>query len=450
MTYTDALNYIHSMPAFTGTIDFEKTKVLMEYLGQPQDRLKVIHIAGTNGKGSTAAFINSILIKAGYRVGLYTSPYIERFTERIKTVNCEISQNELADITATVRAAVEKIKADGRPVPTEFDVITAIAFIWFDQKKTDIVVLETGMGGRLDSTNVVASPELEIITSISYDHMAVLGNTLPEIAYEKAGIIKPGTDVLLYPQNKDVYSVFEEKCASENARLHDCIIGRPGPQGASPDGQFMDIDLSDAEDPALKTNFKQSALQIPLLGTHQLKNASMAINAAAILRNKGWNISNEAIVEGVRQTRWNGRFEILRRAPFFLIDGGHNTEGIESLVTSIRTIFPGQKIIFIFGVLADKAYQKMIEIILPLSQRIFTITVPNPRALPAAELAEAIRSAPDYSGQPVIPCSDISAAVNASLDLASSEDVICAFGSLYYIGIVRGLLVSKSHEKLEL
>ena len=445
MTYTEALNYIHSMPAFTGTIDFEKTKILMEYLDRPQDRLKVVHIAGTNGKGSTAAFISSILIEAGYRVGLYTSPYIERFTERIKINDQEISQDELAEITGTVRVAVEKIKADGRPVPTEFDVITAIAFIWFGEKSSDIVVLETGMGGRLDSTNAVPSPELAVITSISYDHMAVLGNTLPEIAYEKAGIIKPGTDVLLYPQRDEVYPVFEKKCRIENARLHKCILGTSGSIAASPEGQYMDIDLASADDTAIRTDFKHTMLEIPLLGAHQINNASMAVNTAAILRNKGWNISDEAIISGLKKTRWNGRFEILKKKPFFLIDGGHNAEGIESLANSLKTIFPGKKVIFIFGVLADKDYGKMINTILPLASRIFTVTVPNPRALSASDLAKAINSAPGSEGVPVIPCSDISAAVNASLDLASPDDVICAFGSLYYIGIVRGLITRSDY-----
>ena len=443
MTYDEALKYIHSLPVFSGIIDFEKTKILMEYSGRPQDKLKVIHIAGTNGKGSTAAFINNILIEAGYNTGLYTSPYIEHFTERIKLNNLEISENDLAGITETVKASVEKIKADNKPLPTEFDVITAIALIWFEKCDADVAVLETGMGGRLDSTNVVPSPELAVITSISYDHMAVLGNTLPEIAYEKAGIIKTGIDVLLYPQRKEVYPVFEKKCFSENARLHNCIIGIPGKDKASPDGQYMDIDLSKAEDPIVRTDFKQTSLKITLLGEHQIKNASMAVNAAAILRNKGWNITDTAIIEGLKKTRWNGRFEILRKNPFFLIDGGHNSEGIESLTSSINSIFPGKKVIFIFGVLADKDYHKMIDMILPLASKIFTVTVPNPRTLSAVKLSEAVRSAPGYNNTPVVPCSDISAAVNASLDLASSEDVICAFGSLYYIGIVRELILQE-------
>ena len=440
MTFDEALEYIHSLPVFSGTIDFEKTRILMEYLGRPQDGLKVIHIAGTNGKGSTAAFISNILIEAGYKVGLYTSPYIQRFTERIKINNEEIPETELAGITETVKTVVERIKADGKPLPTEFDVITAIAFIWFNKADADAVVLETGMGGRLDSTNVVLSPELAVITSISYDHMAVLGNTLPEIAYEKAGIIKPGTDVLLYPQANEVYSVFENKCKTEGARLHNCIPGSPGSRPATPEGQYMDIDLSSAEDPYLKTGFSQKALEIPLLGAHQIMNASMAVNAAAILRNKGRNISDEAIINGLKKTRWEGRFEILRKEPYFVIDGGHNAEGIESLSSSIKSIFPKKKIIFIFGVLSDKDYNTMIDTILPLASRIFTITVPNPRALPAANLADAIKAASGYSGTPVIPCSDISAAVNASLDLASPDDVICAFGSLYYIGIVREMV----------
>lgn len=440
MTYNEALDYIHSMPVFSGSIDFEKTKVLMEYLGFPQHKLKVIHIAGTNGKGSTAAFISTILREAGYSVGLYTSPYIERFTERIKIDGFEISEDELAVITESVKTAVNEIKADNKPLPTEFDVITAIAFIWFREMGVNIVVLETGMGGRLDSTNVVDPPELAVITSISYDHMAILGNTLPEIASEKAGIIKPQSDVLLYPQPDDVYSVFEKKCHSENARLHNCILGTPLNSESDCLKQFMSIDLSAAEDTMIKTQFDGDNLGISLLGTHQIKNASMAVNAAAILRNKGWDIPDDAIRNGLKNTAWCGRFEILRRDPVFLIDGGHNEEGVESLVGSIKDLFPNKKIIFIFGVLADKNYNKMTELILPLSARIFTVTVTNPRALLSSDLAEAIKNSPEYDNIPVIPCSDISAAVNASLDLAEPDDIICAFGSLYYIGIVRRMV----------
>ena len=445
MTYEETLEYIHSLPVFSGTIDFDKTKILMEYLGFPYEKLKVIHIAGTNGKGSTAAFISRILMEAGYSVGLYTSPYLEHFTERIKIDDFEISEDELATITEIVQSAVEEIKADNKPLPTEFDVITAIAFIWFREMGTDIVVLETGMGGRLDSTNVIDTPELAMITSISYDHMAILGNTLTEIASEKAGIIKPGADVLLYPQSDEVYDVFKQKCDTCGARLHNCVIGAPSLSAVPQDSQLMEIDLSASDDAAIRTSFNEKALEIFLLGAHQIKNASMAINAAAILRNKGWNITDSAIINGLKNARWKGRFEVLKKNPVFLIDGGHNKEGVESLTSSIKSIFPGKKIIFIFGVLADKDYPRMIELILPLALRIFTVTVPNPRTLPAAELAEAIKSHSEYNGVPVVPCSDISAAVNASLDFASSDDVVCAFGSLYYIGLVRGL-VDKIHK----
>ncbi len=440
MTYEEALEYIHSLPTFSGTIDFEKTNILMEYLGSPQKDLKCIHIAGTNGKGSTAAFISRILMEAGFKVGLYTSPYIERFTERIRIGDTEINEAQLTELTKHVSTVIKRIREASLPLPTEFDVITAIAFLWFRKMGTDIAVIETGMGGRLDSTNVIISPELCVITSISFDHMAVLGNTLPEIAYEKAGIIKEGSDVLLYPQSPEVYEVFEKKCKEMHAGLHDCVLGTPGGLLSGMEGQLMDIDLSASDDPALHSGFKGRGLTVSLIGPHQINNASMALNASVLLRSRGWDIPDSAILAGLSHTIWAGRFEILQKHPFFIIDGGHNADGVEKLASSLKACFPGKKIIFIFGVLEDKDYPEMTGMILPLAKTVFTVTVPNPRTLSAAGLASHIKNSMKEA-IPVIPCADISAAVSAARDLASPDDVICAFGSLYYIGIVRSLFI---------
>ncbi len=435
MTYNEALGFIHSLPVFSGTIDFEKTRILMEHLGSPQNGMKYIHIAGTNGKGSFAAFMGSILSEAGFRVGIYTSPFIERFTERIRLGAEEIPEDELVQMTETVKQTVGEIAAASLPLPTEFDVITAIAFLWFKKRQADIIVLETGMGGRLDSTNVIPSPELAVITSISFDHTAVLGDTLPKIANEKAGIIKPGTDVLLYPQNPDVRKAFENRCSSVGAVLHDPVMGR-STASSEPGLQCMDLNLKESNDPAIRCDLNGKGLALSLMGDYQIPNASMAVNASAILRYKGWQIPDDAILQGLRHTRWPARFELLHTDPVVIADGGHNADGVEKLVLSLESSYPGKKIIYIFGVLSDKDYSRMISTILPSAGIIFTVTVPNPRSLTASDLADAIRKQAG-SELKVIPCSDIPAAINAAFDISSKEDVICAFGSLYYIGHVR-------------
>ncbi len=429
MNYEEALSYIHSMPTFPGVPDFNRTKILMEYLGHPEERLKYVHIAGTNGKGSTAAFTAGILDKAGYNVGLFTSPYIERFTERIRIGKFEISEDELTMITEMVVPAVEAIKEDGLTPPTEFDVLTAIALIWFREMGCNIVVLEVGMGGRLDSTNVIPAPEVAAITSISMDHMAVLGNSLEEIAGEKAGIIKKGSSVLLYPQGEAVTRVVEEASAKAGAQLFKCPLPDESDVQVSVDSQTFILEGEKYE--------------IGLNGAHQRLNAAMAVGIIKLLRDKGWDIPEEAVKAGLKETHWPGRFEVLKKEPYFIIDGGHNEDGVRSLVSSLNLYFPGKKLIFIFGVLADKEYEKMTELILPMAGRIFTVTPPNQRALSSKELAHFIKDRlPGTQNDPsVISCSDIRAAVNSALDTADKDSVICAFGSLYYIGIVRSLFI---------
>ncbi len=434
MNYNEALNYIMSIPAFspksivngTEPFDLESITELLNRLGDPQDDLKYVHIAGTNGKGSTASYINQILIESGLTVGLYTSPYIERFTERIRVNNEEISEDELAALTEKVAKTVDKMKADGCRLPSEYEVVSAIAFLYYKEKNCDIVVLEVGLGGRLDATNVIKTPELAVITSISFDHTEILGDTLGKIAFEKAGIIKDGSEVLIYPLEKEADESIERVCSERNAELHRALI---------PD-KLLSADL-DGQKFSLKIEGIDEIFETSLLGNYQINNAAVAIQAAYILKNRGWNICEAAIKTGIKNTKWAGRFELLRKEPYFIIDGSHNIEGASVLVKSLQQYFPDKKITFIAGVLEDKDYPQMMAKVIPLSKKFYTITPPSPRALDSKALAEYLTK----SGAPSAESFDsIETAVNTALSSAEPDDVICAFGSLYYIGIVRSQL----------
>ena len=420
MNYDEAIDYLVGTQRFGSILGLRSIESLLKLMGNPQKKLKFIHIAGTNGKGSTLAFISNILMKAGYRTGIYTSPFIQRFTERIRIGNDEIGRDELAEITAFTKSCADKMLSMGENHPTEFELLTAIAFEYFYRKRCDIVVLEVGLGGRLDSTNIIDTPELAVITTISYDHMDRLGKTLQEIAFEKAGIIKPGGDVIVYGQNKEAESVFEMACGERGAHLHKADFSSLILREFGIDGQifsFRDYDH----------------LKISLLGKHQIYNAALAVSATEILRSKGYKITGEALKDGLLSTHWPGRLEVLSRSPVLIVDGAHNPEGAQVLREALDEYFPGKEVTYIMGVLRDKDYEKMMKIVLPGCKRVFAVTTDNPRALPAAELSK-------YAGSYCknVQISDtIESAVSTSMNSASSDEIICAFGSLYYIGTIR-------------
>lgn len=420
MEYSDALAYIHGTLKFGSKLGLHNVSRLLELMGNPQDKLKFVHLAGTNGKGSTAAFISSILEKSGYRTGLYTSPFLQRFTERIRVDGQEISPDDLARITAFVREKVEVMLEKGENHPTEFEIVTAMAFQYYLETNCDFVVLEVGLGGRFDSTNVIKTPELAVITTISYDHMDRLGNTLPEIAFEKAGIIKPGGDVLIYPQLPVVEKVFTNACDERGARLNKADFSQLRLNSFNVDGQAF--------------NYKDlKNIKITLMGGHQIRNAALAIDAARLLASKGCNISEASIRAGLSAAKWPGRLEVLSKKPLFLIDGAHNQECAEVLRDTLDLYFPEKRRIFIVGVLKDKDYKAMVNTVLPGSSMVITVTPESDRALPAGELAMVVQ---DYCKN-VLISDTIEKAVKTVVKEASENDVVCAFGSLYYIGAVR-------------
>lgn len=416
MTVEQALEYIHSV-CWKGAIPgLSRTFELLERMGDPQKKLKFVHIVGTNGKGSTAAMTASVLRKAGYTTGLYTSPYIFRFHERMQVNGEEISDRELAEITEFVRPHAEAM-ADH---PTEFELVTAIAMEFFARRKCQIVVLEAGMGGAMDSTNVIDAPEVAVFTNIGLDHTEYLGDTLEKIAETKAGILKSGSDAVCYRVNASVEAVYERICAEKHIPLHkaqfDSIVSR----SHSLEGQTFDYE-------ARKDIF------LPLLGDHQLHNAAVAITVIDTLISRGWHISEENLREGLRDVKWPGRFDILRRKPLFIVDGGHNPQCMAALVQNIRDYLPGVKLTVLTGVLADKDYSDMYDMTAPFAAQFVAVTPPNPRALPAQDLAKYL----EKYGKPVTAAETVGDGVRKAAALAGESGTVLAFGSLYMIGEIR-------------
>ena len=440
MTYEQAVQYLDRIPKFSprsivnGTEPYNLAAIteLLRRLGNPQDQLKFVHIAGTNGKGSTAAFLSNILAESGYKVGVYSSPHLIKYTERMRILNggreeYDISEDDLGFLTGIVKERAEDMKMDGEQYPSEFEIICAMAFLYFLEQEVDVVVLETGLGGRLDATNVINTPDLAILTTISYDHMEILGDSLDRIAYEKAGIIKENGDVIMYPQAPEAEAVFDNVCKERKAWLHRAIL--PGKLNEiSLNGIFFDL-------PGLKN------LEICTPGIYQAGNAAVAVGAAKILYTRGYdNITDEAMRAGLKKTRIPARFELLSEKPYVFVDGSHNEEGAMVLSRSLEAQFGEEKkIIFVAGVLADKEYDRMIGQVASLAKKFFTVTPPSNRALPAAELAQFIHTA---TGLTATPCNTVQTGIRMALSQASEDDVICVFGSLYYVGEARTIIAS--------
>ncbi len=415
MTYEEALSYIHKVNWLGVKPGLGRTRELLAKLGNPEQELKFVHIAGTNGKGSTAAMTVSVLERAGYRVGLYTSPFIHRFNERMQVNGESIGDEELAELTEMIQPLAESME----DAPTEFELITALAMEYFRRHACEIVVLEVGLGGELDSTNVISVPEVAVITSIGLDHTAVLGNTLAEIASAKAGIIKEGGDVVSYGKNPEADAVIETVCREKQARLHSPEYDSLHSVCRELTGQTFDYG-------------SLHGLRIPLLGLYQLDNAAVALTALDVLREKGWKITEEDIREGLAATRWTGRLELLSEHPAVVVDGSHNPPGIRATAESLRTYFGDRRITFLVGVMADKDVDTILSTLYPLAGEFITVTPDNPgRAMPAAELAERLRS---MGNLPVTAAASIGEGCQMALAHAGADGVICALGSLYMVG----------------
>ena len=415
MNVNEAIEYIHSV-FWKGSIPgLERTQELLAKMGNPEKELKYVHIAGTNGKGSTAAMTASILRKAGYRTGLYTSPYIYRFHERMQIDGEQISDEDLIEITEYVKPLADSMVQS----PTEFELVCCIAFEYFKRKQCDIVVLEVGMGGEFDATNVIPVPEVAVITNIGLDHTDVLGSTIEEIALTKAGVFKEGGNAVVYRGVPSVEAVFEDVCAKRNVCLKKADFDSLKLNSLDLFGQNFDCG-------------SRKSIQLPLLGDHQLHNASVVLSIVDTLIEKGWNISEENIYEGIREVSWPGRFDIVCRDPLFIIDGGHNPQCLEALVKNIEDYLSGRKIIALTGVLADKDYGDMYQPILPLIHEFVCITPDNPRKMEAEDLARYLQEA----GAMATACGSTQDGVRKAMELAGKDGAILCFGSLYSIGAI--------------
>lgn len=416
MTYEEALEYIHGISWTFCKPGLERTKELCRRMGNPQDSLKFIHVAGTNGKGSFCSMISSVLTSCGLKVGTYTSPYILRFNERMQVCGEPIADELLAEITEEIRPHADAMEDS----PTEFELITVIAFEYFRRMAVDVVVLECGMGGRLDSTNIIGTSLLSVITGISLDHTAFLGDTIEKIAGEKAGIIKPSAPV--------IYGG-EDQCAREVIKARAKEVGSP----------YYEVDYSAlkiAQSDLFGTNFdfkSHTGMHISLLGSYQARNASLVLSAIDILRGEGFCIPEECVKEGLSQAKWPARFEIISKNPLIIFDGAHNPEGVSAAVKSISEYFNGEKVLAVSGVLADKDYEYIGGEIASVTRKVYTITPSNPRALLNTEYAKIF----EKNGVSATPCENIGEALRLAKKEAKAKSIpIVCLGSLYTYGEV--------------
>ena len=479
MNYEEAIQYINEIPWTSRKIGLHRIKKMLDELGRPDKCLKFIHVAGTNGKGSVCSMLASVLKAAGYRTGLFTSPHLIKYNERMKVNGEEITDEEFAKVITKVAEAsgrtskareaaeekgisspnqgkkaanlVSKISADTGIIdsPSEFEIITAAGIQWFKEKKCDIVILEVGLGGEYDSTNAIEEKELAVITPIGFDHMAILGNTLREIAKAKAGIISEGCDVVCALQSLDgiknieyqdrstiagkieILKVISSKCLEMRAKLH------------IPDTFGFSIVESGLDGQTFKSRYSEEPLQVRLIGEYQLSNTLTVLEAIHVLKNKGYDIPEQAVRTGLKTVTWPARFEVLNRNPVFILDGAHNEHGIKAAVESLRGMFGDTKIIYIIGMLKDKSIASMLELLYGNAKSFITLTPLSERALNGEELAWMVRS----RGFEAVSFNNVDEAIKHAFEIScettddhnSEKAVICLFGSLYLAGEVKEL-----------
>ena len=444
MTYKEARVYLDEMSKYGSVLGLDTIRGLLRELGNPQDDLKFIHIAGTNGKGSVLAYTSMILSEAGYRIGRYVSPTVVSYLERIQVDTEWIPEEKFAELTKTVKDAIARLETAGRDIPTVFEIETAIAFLYFKEMQCDLVVLETGLGGALDATNIIRNTVCAVFASISRDHMGILGNTLTEIAGNKAGIIKPG-------------------CAAVSARQPDCVTtvlkSRAREYGCSyveAEPELAETEKEDYHGSCFSyKEFKK--IHTVMAGKHQIENAVTVLELIRALCRLGYQIPDHAVRAGIGKTRWPGRFSCIGESPVFILDGAHNEDAALKLRESVEAYFPGRRLICIMGVFRDKEYERIAQIMGPLASSVYTVDLPDrERGLPSEELAAVLEKysscvkRPDRYSQVERMCAaeagderesaqraSVDRAVRAALLEAGEEDVILAFGSLSYLHQVK-------------
>ena len=416
MNLNEALEFIQSICWLGTHPGLGRITELLRRLGDPHKDLKFVHITGTNGKGSVAAMVTATLNAAGLNVGRFTSPHLRYYNERINVAGQDVSDEDICRLAELIKPAAEAMEEK----PSEFEVWTAMAMCYFKQRNCDIVVLEVGLGGRLDSTNVIPAPEVAVITNLGLEHTEYLGDTIEKIAFEKAGIIKPGCDVVLYGQGEEATGVVRAKCEECGCKLH------------ITDESVQKLHESGLTGQTLSYRHREN-LRLRLIGTYQYRNAAVALDAIDVLKARGFNIPEEAVYEGFAKVVWPGRFEVLREEPLVIVDGAHNPNGVEELAKCLNTYLPGKKVTFMMGVMADKDYVSMLDEILPMAKNFVAVRPESDRALASADLKHEIETRLRI---PAIDGGSVKDGVKAALAQADKDDVIVIFGSLYQVGEV--------------
>lgn len=425
MNYEQSIKFIRAVHNNGTKLGLQRNGRLTELLGNPQNSYKVVHVAGTNGKGSTCNMLHDVLMASGYKTGLFISPHLEEFTERIQINKVPIDKDSLARIATLVKEKIEIMYTEGHDRLTEFEIITAIGFKYFEEQKIDILVLEVGMGGRHDASNVIENSLVSIITTIGFDHTEFIGDTIEQIAWEKAGIIKEESNVVIYPQDDIVKNVIRKEASLKNSTVFEADAGNIRLISNDLDGQTVEYLKKDVFNlPELKINF---------LGSHQLYNATTALLALEVLKKIGLNITEDSIKDGFAKCIYAGRFEVINKEPVIILDGGHNQNGIEYFSKSIKENFKDKKIVLFYGMLKDKNPETVLDYLIPLCKKVYTLTPDNYRAMSAVEIAGLIKNRYDI---PVISLESIEQAIDEIKEL-NPDDIAAFVGSLYLIGEAR-------------
>lgn len=418
MNYEEAREYLDQVSKGGSVLGLDNMRELLKRLENPQDSLKFVHISGTNGKGSVLAYVSTVFKEAGYRTGRYISPTLFSYREKIQVNESFIGREDLARLTEEVKKAAEEMQNSGKGFPTIFEIETALAFLYFAEQKCDIVILETGLGGALDATNVITTSVMEVITSISMDHMEFLGDTLGKIALQKAGIIKPHTSVVSAVQDMEAMEVIRDVC-----RKKECVFDTVDQE------QIKDISYGYEGQSFSYKDWKN--IKISLMGSYQIKNAALALEAIEALRKLGYKLNDKAVYQGMKTAVWKGRFTVISKEPFIIMDGAHNQAAAEELARSLKLYYPGKKFYYIFGMFRDKDYHQVIRLTAPLAEHIVTVETPeNPRALPAEELKKAVAEV----NPSVEAAGSLRMAVNRVMEQIDKDAVIVIFGSLSFLG----------------
>lgn len=421
MNYKECREYLEDMQRLGRVLGLDGMRELMRRLGNPQDELCFVHAAGTNGKGSVLAYVSQVLREAGYRVGRYTSPAIFEYREIMEVNGAMVSQEEFARVFTMAAEAADSMEREGLPHPTPFEMETAAAFLFFRQKGCQIVALETGMGGETDATNLVVHTKVAVLTSISLDHMDVLGNSIEEITCCKAGIIKPGCRVVTTVQEPEAAQVIREVCSRQNVP---CTVA-----------DYREARVTRQDLYGQRFSYEGNTYTTRLSGRCQVENAVVAVKVLEALADEGFAVSREQIQKGLEKTAWPGRFTLIRENPAVILDGAHNPRAARELAASIQGCFAGKKIIYVMGMFQDKDYEEVASITAPLAEEILTVETPgNPRALSAEKLAEAVGKF--HLRVQAVPSLREAAAL--SFEKAGTDGVAVVFGSLSFLGEICG------------